>query len=131
MKASTYLLLVGLVVVNLLLTDSSVSAADNMPHYGAGGCGNHMTNPTHTTAGSYTFYLCRGTSGATVWTAYLTNSVTGVKLSGCGVTNQAVPGGGQSTFSCIVPAGSYTATIKYTVPGSSPYPHVDFYYLSP
>ena len=132
MKPSTILLFVTLMIVGVVLTASPGSAfSDNMPHYGSGGCTNHMVNPTHVTSGQYTYYLCRGTSGATMWTAYLTNSVTGIKVQNCGVTNQDVPAGGISTFQCTIPQGSYTATISYTVPGSHPFPHVDYYYICP
>ncbi len=132
MKAGSYFLVATLIVVGLFLTASPASAwNDAMPHYGNGGCSSHMLNPTHVGHASFRFYLCKASSQATSWTAYLTNKQSGITLSGCGVTSITVPDNGISTFDCTVPTGVYTATISYTVPGSSPFPHVDVYYVSP
>jgi hypothetical protein len=131
MRTGGLFLSASLTLTGLLLMGGTGSAfSDSMPHYGNGGCSSHMVNPTHTTASPYTFYVCQGTSGATNWTTYLTNRVTGVKVSGCGFTNHAVPAPGYETFVCTVPAGTYTATISYTVPGNS-FVHTDSYYISP
>jgi hypothetical protein len=119
-----------MLTVILVMSGAASAFSDAMPHYGNGGCASHMVNPTHTTAAPYIFYVCQGTSGATYWTTYLTNRVTGVKLAGCGFTNQQVPAQGYATFNCTVPAGTYTATISYTVPGNS-FVHLDAYYISP
>jgi hypothetical protein len=130
MRTGRFFLPAALMVAGLLTIGGTASAfSDSMPHYGNGNCNSHMVNPTHTTNNSYTFYVCQGTSGATYWTAYLTNRVTGVKL-GCGINNQPVPPQGYATFICTVPAGTYTATISYTVPGNS-FVHTDAYYISP
>ena len=132
MKSGSYFLFATLMVVGLFLTSSPASAwSDAMPHYGKGGCGSHMQNPTHVGTSPYTFYLCKATSQATSWTAFLTNKVTGITLSNCGVTKQLVPTNGISTFRCSVPPGAYIATISYTVSGSPPFPAVDYYYVSP
>lgn len=130
MKACRYLLFAGLMVVGLLFyADPALAWNDTMPHFGNGGCSSHMVNPTHVGTSSYTFYMCVANSQADTWTAYLTNKVTGVRLTNCGLPLQAV--NGDATFQCTVPSGIYTATISYTVPGSSPFPHTDAYYVSP
>ena len=138
MKAGSYFLVATLMaaVVTLFLTANPASAwNDTMPHYGnTSPCinGGHMVNGTHTGTGSYTFRLCRALSTATRWKAQLINVVTLVPLTNCGLPNEATQN--QRDFTCTaiqIPAGTYLASITYTVPGGGPYAHAHFYYIKP
>ena len=138
MKAGSYFLITTLmaVVVTLFLTANpdSASASDTMPHYGTttSACSNHMVSGTHTGAGPFTFRLCKALSNANYWKAQLINVQTLVPLTNCGLPNEATQN--QRDFTCTaiqIPAGTYLASITYTVPGGGPYAHAHFYYIKP
>ena len=132
MKASTYLVVAGLMVVGVLSISSPASAwSDTMAHYGSSSaCSGHMVNPTHTGGTTYTFTLCVANSQATSWSASLINSQTFVAIPNCGLTNAPVA---TKQFTCTgMPAGSYIARVKYYVPGDSTgTDHTHYYYLVP
>ena len=136
MKTGSYFLVAIFmaVVVTLFLTANPASAWDTMPHYGnANPCtsGGHMVNGTHTGAGSYTFRLCRGNSTAATWRAQLINVVTLVPLTTCVLPWQATQP--ETTFTCTgpsIPAGTYLASITYTIPGGT-FTHAHSYYIKP
>jgi hypothetical protein len=138
MKAGSYFLVATFmaVVVTLFLTASPASAwPDNtMPHFGKttppNTCANdHMINGQRIGA-AYTFMLCKANSQANNWAAFI-KRVNGPTI--CSVPMQAVPPSGTRTFPCSpIPAGTYTATILYTVPGdNTQYSQTDQYYLAP
>jgi len=134
MKISVYHFFPGLMAVGLLLTADPASAwPDNtMPHYGKtqNNCANdHMISGTHVGA-SYTFTMCKANSQASIWGASI-KRVGGPTV--CSAPMQAVPGNGTRTFLCSsIPAGTYTATIWYTVPNDlTQYSQTDQFYLAP
>lgn len=134
MKASTYLLSAGLMVVGLLLTadPSSAQWSDSMPHYGSdSSCTAHMVKGTHLGT-NYTFTMCRALSSADTWGAsIIKNGTTPTTI--CFVDLHQVPTSGVDSVPCSpIPSGVYTAVITYTVPGdSTKYNHTDQYYYAP
>ena len=134
MKASAYLLVVGLMVVGFLLSASPVLAfpSDAMPHYGKSqtNCSqDHMVTGTRVGT-SYTFVLCKANSQANTWGASITKK-NGPTI--CSLAIQPVPGSGYTLVPCpSIPTGIYTATIWYTVPGdSTQYSQTDQYWYAP
>lgn len=132
MKAGSYCLVATLMIVGLFLTVRPASATDPMPHYGnANPCDSHMVNGTHTGTGQYTFRLCKHSSTAATWKAQLINVVTLVPLTTCVLPWQATQV--EKTFTCTgaqIPAGTYLASITYTVPGGT-FTHAHSYYIKP
>ena len=138
MKAGSFFLVAILmaVVVSFFLTASPASAFNNdaMPHYGdANPCSNggHMVNNTHVGAGSYTFRLCRAYSQAIKWRAQLIDVVTLVPLTTCSLAWENAQT--ERTFTCTaaqIPAGTYLASITYTITGATP-THAHYYFVKP
>jgi hypothetical protein len=134
MKASTYLLLAGLMVVGFLLSAGPVSAwpDSTMPHYGKSqtDCSqDHMVSGTHVGT-SYTFVLCKANSTADKWGASITKK-NGPTI--CSLAMEPVPSSGYKLVRCTsIPTGIYTTTIWYTVPGdATQYSQTDQYWYAP
>ena len=107
--------------------------SDGYPHYAkATDCVNHVSNPEKLgAAGTKTFILCQGSSGATSWFAnvYLRGASTPV----CSYGSQSQPYTASSpqTFTCPLNNGTYQAYIYFWVGNSQMMTHLDQYFTVP
>lgn len=108
----------GLMLGSLLLQYDTALAqfSDTMPHFGKNSaCGKHMVNPTHLGTPQQPFYLCRGTSGATHWSAEIRKDKLPYELV-CTLPKRSTEGDDYIWENCSIPQpGNYRGILKYWV----------------
>ena len=116
-RFSGYFFVSGLMLGSLLLQYDPASAqfGDPMAHFGNSTCGSHMIDPTPLGNPSpSTFYLCRGISGATDWSAEIRKDA-GINQLVCTLAKRPTGGTNYTWSTCNIPNGSYRAILTYYV----------------